>query len=262
MELKCNAFNSVSPAARLCPLLAKAPKHGRMNCSHPHSLFGFGSRCEFKCSEGFSLRGQPATTCNSSSRWSDDVPTCQRERNKTIMTQPLSLSLLVLIQTANLASYRVAAVRCEPIRALSPPLSMTCSQPLGNFSFGSECRFACKEGFSLNGSKLLLCSSTGTWSGRRPVCSGKSDFTLTVNLCQYWRSAEFRFSFQTRPCRSGPPWSCTRLRAGPLLPCCSPCWECACCVRHGLGKEVRPALTRCSTSRHALFLCHRTPRDT
>lgn len=50
---------------------------------------------------------------------------------------------------------------------------MTCSHPLGNFSFGSECHFACKESFSLNGSKLLICSSAGSWSSRLPVCSGK-----------------------------------------------------------------------------------------
>lgn len=89
-------FFSASSEARPCPLLAKAPKHGRMNCSHPHSLFSFGSRCEFKCSEGFSLRGPPATACNSSSRWNDDAPTCQRERkhnNSDDKTTLLSLSL-------------------------------------------------------------------------------------------------------------------------------------------------------------------------
>lgn len=126
--------------AQPCPLLAKAPKHGRMNCSNPHSPFSFASRCEFECSEGFLLRGTQATVCNSLGLWSDDAPTCQ-------------------------------PVRCEPIRALSSRLSMTCSHPLGNFSFGSECRFACQEGFSLNGSKLLLCPSAGSWSGSLPVCT-------------------------------------------------------------------------------------------
>lgn len=178
-------FNSVWSAAQPCPLLAKAPKHGRMNCSNPHSPFSFASRCEFECSEGFLLRGTQATVCNSLGLWSDDSPTCQRERERN-KTHNLCLSLSpVLIQAANRKSYYVPAVRCEPIRALSSRLSMTCSHPLGNFSFGSECRFACQEGFSLNGSKLLLCPSAGSWSGSLPVCTGTSnvsrDEMLTMN---------------------------------------------------------------------------------
>uniref|UniRef100_A0A8C9ZC06 E-selectin n=1 Tax=Sander lucioperca TaxID=283035 RepID=A0A8C9ZC06_SANLU len=121
--------------AQPCPLLAKAPQNGRMNCSHPYSSFSFGSHCDFECDEGFWLRGTQTMTCNNSGHWSQDLPTCQRE-----------------------------AVQCESIRALSLSLSMNCSHPLGNFSFGSQCLFTCEEGFYLNGTNVLLCSSTGFWS--------------------------------------------------------------------------------------------------
>ncbi|XP_008334648.1 E-selectin isoform X2 [Cynoglossus semilaevis] len=63
--------------ARPCPLLAKAPHRGRMNCSHPHSDFSYESHCNFECSEGFLLIGTPTVTCNSSGNWSQDLPTCQ-----------------------------------------------------------------------------------------------------------------------------------------------------------------------------------------
>ncbi|XP_070817197.1 P-selectin isoform X3 [Chaetodon trifascialis] len=126
--------------AQPCPLLAKAPQHGRMNCSHPYSAFSYGSHCDFECNEGFWLRGTSAMTCNTSGHWNQDLPTCQ-------------------------------PVQCEAIRALPLALSMNCSHPLGNFSFGSQCLFTCKDGFSLNGTEVLFCSSTGFWSESLPKCT-------------------------------------------------------------------------------------------
>ncbi|XP_069378251.1 P-selectin-like isoform X2 [Paralichthys olivaceus] len=126
--------------ARPCPLLAEAPQHGQMNCSHPYSPFSYDSQCDFGCTEGFWLRGRPTVTCNNSGRWSQDLPTCE-------------------------------LVQCEDIHALSPPLSVNCSHPLGNFSFGSKCLFTCKDRFSLNGTDVLLCSSTGFWSDSLPNCT-------------------------------------------------------------------------------------------
>ncbi|KAF3690985.1 P-selectin CD62 antigen-like family member P Granule membrane protein 140 [Channa argus] len=125
--------------ARFCPLLDETPQHGRMNCSHLHSPFSYGSNCDFECKEGFSLKGSPAMTCNSSGHWSQDLPTCQ----------PL---------------------QCEAIHSLSLLLSMNCSHPLGNFSFGSQCLFTCKEGFIMNGTEMLICSSAGLWSDSLPTC--------------------------------------------------------------------------------------------
>ncbi|XP_047442465.1 P-selectin isoform X1 [Mugil cephalus] len=129
--------------ARQCPLLADVPQHGKMNCSHPHSPFSYGSHCDFECSEGFRLRGASAVMCSNSGRWSRDLPTCQ-------------------------------PVQCKTISSLSSHHSMNCSHPLGHFSFGSKCVFTCKEGFSLNGTAALLCSSTGVWSDNLPSCEGMS----------------------------------------------------------------------------------------
>ncbi|XP_036971608.1 P-selectin isoform X3 [Acanthopagrus latus] len=125
--------------AQPCPLLSNAPKHGRMNCSHPHSPFSYSSHCDFECSDGFWLRGASSMTCNTSGHWSQDLPACQ-------------------------------PVQCKAIRALSLVLSMNCSHPLGDFSFGSQCRFTCRDGYSLNGTEVLSCSSTGFWNGSLPSC--------------------------------------------------------------------------------------------
>ncbi|KAM9385820.1 P-selectin [Pholidichthys leucotaenia] len=127
--------------ARHCPLLASSPQHGRMNCSHPNSPFSYDSRCDFECSEGFWLRGAPTMRCNTSGHWDQDLPSCQ-------------------------------PIQCEAIGDLSSALFMNCSHLLGNFSFASQCLFSCEEGFSLNGTEMLLCSSAGVWSDNLPSCTG------------------------------------------------------------------------------------------
>ncbi|TNM88053.1 hypothetical protein fugu_006274 [Takifugu bimaculatus] len=125
--------------AQRCPLLVKAPPNGTLLCNHPHAHSSYGSRCEFECNEGFWLRGVSATACNSSGIWSHDLPTCQ-------------------------------PIQCEAIRILSSSLSMNCSHPVQNFSFGSQCFFSCKEGFSLNGTQTVTCTSTGFWTDTPPTC--------------------------------------------------------------------------------------------
>ncbi|XP_013766562.1 P-selectin [Pundamilia nyererei] len=129
--------------ARQCPLLAKSPQHGRMNCSHLNSPFSYGSQCDFKCNKGFWLKGRSSMMCNTSGHWNQDPPTCR-------------------------------PVQCKAIRAFSSDLSMNCSHPLGNFSFSSECVFSCKDGFTLNGTAVMLCSATGIWNDSLPSCTGMS----------------------------------------------------------------------------------------
>uniref|UniRef100_A0A8C7C5X7 p-selectin n=1 Tax=Neovison vison TaxID=452646 RepID=A0A8C7C5X7_NEOVI len=47
---------------------------------------------------------------------------------------------------------------------------MNCSHPLGNFSFTSECRFHCAEGYKLNGPSKLECLASGVWTSEPPQC--------------------------------------------------------------------------------------------
>ncbi|XP_060890783.1 P-selectin-like [Labrus mixtus] len=143
-DTECNSLGMWSSRiprclAQPCPLLVKAP-HGRMNCSHPYLPFSFGSLCDFECNEGFRLKGKQSLTCNTSGHWSQDLPTCQ-------------------------------PVQCGTPRALSLILSMNCSHPLGDYSFGSQCNFTCKEGFSLKGTEVLFCSSGGLWNDNLPHCT-------------------------------------------------------------------------------------------
>lgn len=190
--------------ARPCPLLVKAPQHGTVNCSHPYSLFSYGSHCDFECNEGFLLRGISATTCNKSGEWSQDVPTCQPKRCPTLNSTPHgSLACsgphgafnfgshcmstceegFVLNGTADTectsqGSWSTDIPHCFAKRCpiLNSPThgSLTCSDPHGAFSFGSQCKSTCEEGFVLNGTADTECTSVGTWSTEISHCLARS----------------------------------------------------------------------------------------
>ncbi|XP_030626723.1 uncharacterized protein LOC115809273 [Chanos chanos] len=130
--------------AQQCPQLT-APQRGMMNCSHLHADFSFGSRCSVSCEQGFVLKGESEVECTASGHWSQEMPSCQ-------------------------------VVQCGfPSLSSSPlwPLLMNCSHTHGNYSLGSTCDFQCDEGFVLNGTSQLTCTSTGLWSHSLPTCTGK-----------------------------------------------------------------------------------------
>ncbi|KAJ8376126.1 hypothetical protein SKAU_G00067060 [Synaphobranchus kaupii] len=188
--------------ARQClPLVA--PSRGQMNCSHPHSHFSFGSSCELACEEGFVLRGAPTLQCTESGLWSHTVPSCQARRCD-VQTAPLHGSLncshpheefsfnsscnvtceegFLLNGTASIQCTSLGlwtepppicqVVRCQTLGDLLPPfLSAKCSDPLGIFSFGSQCFFHCGNGSTLNGTARLSCASNGMWNAPRPSCT-------------------------------------------------------------------------------------------
>ena len=64
-----------------------------------------------------------------------------------------------------------AAVKCSKL-PVTEPIVMNCSNPWGNFSYGSTCSFHCPEGQLLNGSERTACQENGQWSTTMPTCQG------------------------------------------------------------------------------------------
>uniref|UniRef100_A0A672K372 E-selectin n=1 Tax=Sinocyclocheilus grahami TaxID=75366 RepID=A0A672K372_SINGR len=109
-----------------------------MNCTHPLSINSFNSSCEFKCEEGFELKGSSTTWCDQTGQWTHKPPTC------TVVT-------------------------CNGI--LAPAKGhLTCADPLGKYSFRSTCNISCVEGHKLRGKATLSCLSDGNWSAPTPDC--------------------------------------------------------------------------------------------
>ncbi|XP_058612012.1 P-selectin isoform X1 [Onychostoma macrolepis] len=144
-------------SAQQCPHLT-APVNGWVNCSHPHSLFSYGSQCFLGCETGFEITGEPGMECSTSGNWNQEMPSC-------------------------------AAVRCEPLSLshlpeLGPPPSMKCSHPHGNFSFGSQCMFQCAESQELSGTSRLTCTSRGSWTNSPPSCIVK-EMSVSAGMLMY-----------------------------------------------------------------------------
>ncbi|XP_066111202.1 P-selectin [Saccopteryx bilineata] len=133
----CEGAGSARPAEVQCPALV-TPWQGTMSCRHHMGTFGLNSTCYFGCKAGFTLRGESALRCRPSGRWTAATPACR-------------------------------AVQCSELHIIEPML-MNCSNPWGNFSYGSTCTFDCPEGQLLNGSVGTACQHNGQWSATVPTC--------------------------------------------------------------------------------------------
>ncbi|KAM6396625.1 P-selectin-like isoform 2-T4 [Pluvialis apricaria] len=120
-----------------CPVLS-APDQGKLNCSHLHGDFAFGSTCAFSCQMGFALTGPESRECTASGTWTGDSPRCE-------------------------------AITC-PVLSTPDQGGLNCSHLHGDFAFGSTCAFSCETGFALMGSKSRECMATGTWTGEAAHC--------------------------------------------------------------------------------------------
>ncbi|KAM6154281.1 E-selectin [Erethizon dorsatum] len=126
------------------------PLNSMMKCTHPPTgKFTYKSSCAFHCKEGFDLHGSTELECTSQGQWTQAVPSCQ-------------------------------AAHCSRLAILAK-INMSCS---GEPVFGTVCKFACPEGWTLNGSAALTCGATGQWSGMLPTCEAPmaSNIPLVVGL--------------------------------------------------------------------------------
>ncbi|NXX49726.1 LYAM3 protein, partial [Tricholaema leucomelas] len=120
-----------------CPVL-NTPDQGKLNCSHLHGDFAFGSMCAFSCQMGFVLMGSENLECMATGNWTGDAPRCE-------------------------------AITC-PVLSAPDQGELNCSHIHGDFTFGSVCAFSCQMGFALMGSESRECTATGTWTGDAPHC--------------------------------------------------------------------------------------------
>ncbi|GAB1285628.1 P-selectin [Apodemus speciosus] len=128
------------------------PSKAQVSCSDPFGTLKYQSVCSFSCDEGSLLVGTSVISCLATGHWSAAPPECQGSTACPGGMRKLS-----------------ASVSCNPL--LSPENgSMTCIQPLGNFTYKSTCQFMCDKGFQLSGPERLDCSPSGHWTGTPPTC--------------------------------------------------------------------------------------------
>ncbi|KAJ0065113.1 hypothetical protein NL108_005595, partial [Boleophthalmus pectinirostris] len=208
--LQCTAKETWSdqpPTCELiqCPELSN-PQWGLVTCLHPVGPFSYQSTCMFTCEEGYELTGSPTHTllCEPTGQWNASGPSCAAvqcpaisvmenavvncegdAKTKYAYGNSCSFSCLpgynlvgteALTCTAS-AEWSGNVPYCQVIQCpqLSKPQwgSVTCSDPVGPFSYKSRCMFTCEEGYELTGSPThtLLCEPTGQWNASGPSCA-------------------------------------------------------------------------------------------
>lgn len=120
----------------------KSP-HLLSNCTDAKDEWPMGAVCSYRCSTGFSLRGEPSAQCSETGQWSSLTPTC-------------------------------AEIQCLPFE--DPAMgSVRCS----GRSLGAVCEVSCNEGFHLQGASKAVCTENAQWDleGQKPTCTGKQAHT-------------------------------------------------------------------------------------
>ncbi len=145
------------------------PDHASVQCTHPYGNFSYDSQCEYSCEEGYELKGSSTTRCTSTTEWSSQPPTCERELNlhcKIKMTHLIWCFLNTLTSFCSCSMSRADRTTERP---------MQCQHPIGIFSYQSTCEFMCEEGYTLrdSSSSTLFCGETGRWNDTQPTCESK-----------------------------------------------------------------------------------------
>ncbi|XP_057258404.1 P-selectin [Pezoporus wallicus] len=183
-----------------CPLLS-APDQGKLNCSHLHGNFTFGSTCAFSCQTGFTLMGPESLACTAMGTWTGDSPHCEAitcpelhapvwgELNCSHLHGDFAFGSTCVFSCQmgfalmGLESHKCTAMgtwtgetpQCKAISCpeLDPPSRshLSCSHMYGNFTYNSTCTFSCEEGFVRMGAEVLWCAVTGNWTRQPPVCA-------------------------------------------------------------------------------------------
>ncbi|XP_059840539.1 P-selectin-like [Hypanus sabinus] len=171
-----------------------------MTCSNPFAPFSYNSMCNFRCAEGFKLRGSETLECGASGEWSAPTPRCEavqcvnleeQEQLTTTCSDPVApfsynsmcdfscalgfeLRGSKRLECGASGEWSAAIPQCEAVKCDVPEIpengNMNCSHPKENLSYLSVCEFGCMKGFSLNGSVTLQCDGFGQWSAPIPVC--------------------------------------------------------------------------------------------
>uniref|UniRef100_A0A2K5RP01 E-selectin n=1 Tax=Cebus imitator TaxID=2715852 RepID=A0A2K5RP01_CEBIM len=149
-QVECTTQGTWTPQIPVCEAVRCDAVHqlprGMVRCAHsPLGEFTYKSSCAFSCEEGFELHGSTRLECTSQGQWTQEVPSCQ-------------------------------VVKCSSLAVLGK-INMSCS---GEPVFGTVCKFACPEGWTLNGSAALTCGATGHWSGMLPACEAPTESNIPL----------------------------------------------------------------------------------
>uniref|UniRef100_A0A2K6F0U8 E-selectin n=1 Tax=Propithecus coquereli TaxID=379532 RepID=A0A2K6F0U8_PROCO len=187
----------------------RQPRNGSVNCSSSTAEeFSFKSSCKFTCEEGFMLQGPAQVECTAQGQWSQQIPVCEAVKCDAVHPPPRGLVTYTHSPTGEFTYKSTCAFSCEQGFELHGSAQLECTSQgqwtqevpscqavqcsslaaLGKINvscsgepvFGTACKFACPEGWTLNGSVTLTCGATGHWSGMLPTCEAPAESNTLI----------------------------------------------------------------------------------
>lgn len=120
--------------------------------------FEVGDTATYICNEGYSLQGQEMRQCQSNGVWSGSAPFCVGEHFEKSTFTYSSLNNINLLLSEGITCPQLVAPDNGQVF-------------FRGVTVGSTARYNCLPGFVLQGGANRTCLSSGTWSGREPVCA-------------------------------------------------------------------------------------------
>ena len=149
-----------------------------MECGYPapinHGTYNllngtksFLSMVAYECEEGYRLIGQNQLVCDVDARWNGPPPRCE---GGTSLIVNLIFFVTVSWMDGWTDEWLVSAVECPP-----PPVITNGDFLLSSRTpvYGTSAEYFClSDRFTLQGSKKIVCQTTGRYDREPPVCIG------------------------------------------------------------------------------------------
>ncbi|XP_054836914.1 E-selectin [Eublepharis macularius] len=168
-QIQCSSQGRWSALIPHCEVMkcdmVPQPERGFVNCSHMETELVFNSTCEFRCEEGYALRGSSQIQCSSQGHWSAPIPHCE-------------------------------VMKCEAVTQPERGF-VNCSNTDTELVFNSTCEFRCEEGYTLRGSSQIQCSPQGRWSAPMPHCEVAKCERLTAPEKGFLNCSRPDFAYRT-----------------------------------------------------------------
>ncbi|XP_077971622.1 uncharacterized protein LOC120346760 [Styela clava] len=188
------------------------PTYGTIKCDDKLIV---GSKCEFKCEEGYEMVGKPKTICEKAGTWSEKEPKCIPKCTPHPPPKPEDGFVdcdNVVATAGTICQYKCKSghkligsentVCEETARGVvewshkAPTCKKTCEKPETidhgtvkcdkpdkSLIEGAVCDFECDDGFNMKGQKNAICKADGTWSAKPPTCEEPKE-------CEKWNEFE------------------------------------------------------------------------
>ncbi|CAL1294933.1 unnamed protein product [Larinioides sclopetarius] len=129
------------------------------NALEDRKTFPSTTRLKFNCKEGYKLEGSRAIFCLCSGEWTSDPPICLPEVSDHANPSSEHCEGRGPISNGRVVEYR------------DLDLQLPSYQEYGAlYPVGSRLHYSCNKGYSLRGTKIIVCESSGLWSAKEPKC--------------------------------------------------------------------------------------------